>query len=150
MTPRQIELVQSSLNMIGSNLESVAMMFYDRVFELDSAFRPMFRGPREDQARKVAHVLTVVVQGLSRPQQILGAVEELGRRHLAYGARPEHYAVFGAALLWTLQTALGDAFTPDLREAWASAYFFLSSSMQQAAANAETVPISWVPAPRQA
>ncbi len=150
MTPRQIELVQSSLNVIRPNLESVAMTFYDRVFELDPIFRPMFRGPREDRARKVAHVLTIVVQGLSRPQQILGAVEELGRRHLAYGARPEHYAVFGAALLWTLQTTLGDAFTPDLRDAWASAYLFLSSTMQKAAANAEAVSVGWAPAPHQA
>ena len=110
----------------------------------------MFHGPREDQARKVAHVLTVVVQGLSRPQQILGAVEELGRRHLTYGARPEHYATFGAALLWTLQTRLGDAFTAEVREAWTCAYLFLSSAMQQAAANAETVPVSWVPTTRQA
>jgi hypothetical protein len=105
----------------------------------------MFRGPREDQARKVAHFLTFVVQGLSHPQRILGAVEELGRRHLLYGAKPEHYAAFGAALLWTLHSRLGDAFNPELREAWADAYQFLSSSMQRAAADAETVPVSWVP-----
>jgi hemoglobin-like flavoprotein len=143
LTPRQVELVQNSLNIIGPNLESVAMTFYDRVFQLDPSFRRMFNGPREDLARKFAHVLTVVVQGLSRPQQMLGAVEELGRRHLIYGARTEHYAVFGAALLWTLQTGLGDAFTPDVREAWASAYLFLSSTMQQAAEKAEIVPVSW-------
>jgi hemoglobin-like flavoprotein len=150
MNPNQVELVQNSLNKIAPELESVAMAFYDRVFELHPFLRPMFRGPREDQARKVAHVLTFVVQGLSHPQRILGAVEELGRRHLLYGTKPEHYAAFGAALLWTLQSRLGDAFTPELREAWADAYQFLSSTMQQAAANAETVPVSWVPATRQA
>jgi hemoglobin-like flavoprotein len=91
-----------------------------------------------------------VVNGLSRPQQIVGAVEELGRRHLTYGVRPEHYATVGAALLWTLQAGLGEAFTPEAREAWTSAYLFLSSTMQQAAANAEAVPISWVPTPHQA
>jgi hemoglobin-like flavoprotein len=148
MTPSQIELVQNSFNLIRPNLESVAMTFYERVFELHPALRHMFHGPREDQARKVAHVLTVVVNGLSRPQQILGAVEELGRRHLIYGARPEHYADFGAALLWTLQTGLGDVFTPEVREAWTCAYLFLSSTMQQAAANAETVPVDWVPVMR--
>jgi hemoglobin-like flavoprotein len=90
----------------------------------------------------------VVVNGLSRPQQILGAVAELGRRHLMYGVRPEHYATVGAALLWTLQTGLGNAFTAEVREAWTCAYLFLSSTMQQAAANAETVPVDWVPVTR--
>jgi hypothetical protein len=41
-------------------------------------------------------------------------------------------------------------FTSDVREAWTTAYLFLSSTMQKAAANAETVPVSWVPTLRQA
>ena len=73
-------------------------------------------------------MLTVVVNGLSRPQQILGAVEDLGRRHLMYGVRQEHYATVGAALLWTLQTGLGGAIAPEVREAWTWAYLFLSST----------------------
>jgi nitric oxide dioxygenase len=148
MTPRQIELVQSSFNLVTPVLESATIMFYDRLFELDPSLRRMFHGPLDGQARKLAHVLTVVVKGLSRPQQILPAVEELGRRHLTYGVRPEHYATVGAALLWTLQNGLGDAFTPEVREAWTSAYLFLSSTMQQAASNAETV--DWVAVPHPA
>jgi hemoglobin-like flavoprotein len=150
MTPHQIELVQNSFKSVTPILEAATMMFYDRLFPLDPSLRHMFHGPQVEQARKLGHVLTIVVNGLSRPQQILGAVEELGRRHLTYGVRPEHYATVGAALLWTLQTGLGEAFTPEVREAWTCVYMFLSSTMQQAAANAETVPVSWVPAPRQA
>jgi hemoglobin-like flavoprotein len=150
MTPRQIELVQSSFKMVVPNLESAAMTFYDRLFQLDPSLRRMFHGPQAEQARKLGHVLTIVVNGLSRPQQILSAVEELGRRHLNYGVRQEQYATVGAALLWTLQTGLGEAFTSEVREAWTCAYMFLSSTMRQAAANAEIVPVSWLPTPRQA
>jgi hypothetical protein len=71
-----------------------------------------FIARRQSRPANSGHVLTVVVNGLSRPQQILGAVEELGRRHLMYGVRQEHYATVGAALLWTLQTGLGDALHP--------------------------------------
>ena len=85
MTPRQIELVQNSFSMVVPTIESAAMMFYDRLFELAPSLRRMFHGPQAEQARKLGHVLRVVVNGLSRPQQILGAVEELGRRHLMYG-----------------------------------------------------------------
>lgn len=145
MTPRQIELVQSSFSLVEPIIEPAAMMFYDRLFQLDPSLRPMFRTPQAEQARKLAHVLTVVVKSLSRPQQILPAVEELGRRHSNYGVRPEHYATVGAALLWTLQSGLGEAFTPEVRDAWSSAYLFLSSTMQKAAAEVETVDFLAVP-----
>ena len=145
MTPRQIELVQSSFNLVIPILDSATMIFYDRLFQLDPSLRRMFRTPQPEQARKLAHVLTVVVKGLSRPEQILTAVEELGRRHSTYGVRPEHYATVATALLWTLQTGLGEAFTAEVRDAWTSAYSLLSSTMQRAAAEAETVDLFAVP-----
>jgi len=139
MMPSQIELVQSSFQLIKQDAESAMMLFYDRLFQLDPSLRYMFRNSREEQARKLAHVLTVVVKGLSCPEQILPAVEELGRRHANYGVQAEHYATVGAALLWTLGAGLGDRFTPEVRDAWASAYLLLSSTMQRAAAEVGTV-----------
>ena len=117
------------------------MLFYDRLFQLDPSLRQMFHNTREEQARKLAHVLKVVVNGLTRPEQILPAVEQLGRRHVNYGVRQQHYATVGAALLWTLQAGLGEKFTAEVREAWANAYLFLSSTMQKAAAESETVEL---------
>jgi hemoglobin-like flavoprotein len=145
MTPRQIELVQHSFDQVVPILEPATNMFYDRLFQLDSSLRPMFRSPQAEQARKLAHVLTVVVKGLSRPQQILSAVEDLGRRHANYGVQPRHYATVGAALLWTLEMGLGEAFTAEVREAWSSAYQFLSSAMLRAAGDADTVEVFAVP-----
>ena len=148
MTPRKVELVQSSFKLVTPILDAATMMFYQRLFELDPSLRPMFRGPREEQARKLGHVLAVVVKGLSRPEQIQGAVEELGRRHAYYGVRPEHYDTVGAALLWTLEAGLGEAFTAEVREAWTSAYLFLTTTMQEAAASTETG--EWLPVPQHA
>ena len=45
----------------------------------------------------------------------------------------------GTALLWTLETGLDEAFSLEVREAWASAYTLLATAMQDAAAEAETV-----------
>lgn len=139
MTPRQIELVQSSFNLVIPTLESASMIFYDRLFQLDPSLRRMFRIPQPEQARKLAHVLTAVVKGLGRPKEILPAVEELGRRHSNYGVQPEHYSTVGEALMWALQTGLGDAFTAEVRNAWASAYSLLSLTMQRAATDAASV-----------
>jgi hemoglobin-like flavoprotein len=40
------------------------------------------------------------------------------------------------ALLWTLETGLGPAFTPPVRTAWVKAYGVLAETMQAAAAAA--------------
>jgi hemoglobin-like flavoprotein len=61
-------------------------------------------------------------------------VEELGRRHVAYGVRRKDYDTVGSALLWTLEVGLGPAFTAEARGAWAAVYSLLASTMQAAAA----------------
>ena len=61
----------------------------------------------------------------------------LGRRHVGYGVRDSHYATVGEALLWTLEQGLGDAFTPDVRAAWAETYGTRAGVMQRAAAGAK-------------
>ncbi len=48
MTPHQVELVQNSFNMVVPNLESAAMTFYDRLFQLDPSLRRMFHGPQQE------------------------------------------------------------------------------------------------------
>jgi len=49
MTPRQIELVQNSFNLVVPTLESAAMAFYDRLFQLDPSLRRMFHGRRQNR-----------------------------------------------------------------------------------------------------
>jgi len=134
MTRDQVALVQSSFQSVQPILEPAALWFYDRLFEIDTSLRPMFRSSRQDQARKLAQALAIVVAAIDRPETIRGAIESLGRRHAAYGVRDEHYATVGSALLWTLEQGLGDAFTPEVRDAWAAAYGWLAWTMRRAAA----------------
>ena len=134
MTKRQTELVQSSFQLVRPILEPAAMTFYDRLFELDPSLRALFRTSRDEQGRKLAQTLAIVVASIDRPESICGAVEALGRRHAGYNVRDEHYTTVGAALLWTLEQGLGDAFTPEVRDAWSAVYGWLAYRMQSAAA----------------
>jgi hypothetical protein len=65
-------------------------------------------------------MLKVVVIGLHRIDQLVPAVQELGRRHARYGVKDEYYYTVGAALLWALRVGLGDSFTPEVATAWAT------------------------------
>jgi hemoglobin-like flavoprotein len=55
-------------------------------------------------------------------------------RHVGYGVTDAHYGSVGAALLWTLGQGLGEAFTDEVRDAWAAAYTLLAGVMQTGAA----------------
>ena len=61
-------------------------------------------------------------------------LEELGRRHAAYGVRDADYDTVGAALLGTLGDAHGAAFDAELRAAWAAAYGLVAGAMRDGAA----------------
>ena len=134
MTATHVALVQASFEHVRPILEPAALMFYERLFELDPSLRSLFRGSREAQAQKLAQALAVVVKGLEHPAQLRGAIEALGRRHAGYGVRDEHYTTVGEALIWTLEQGLGAAFTTDVRAAWGDAYGWLAFVMREAAA----------------
>ena len=134
MTSQQVGLVQSSFQSVQPILGPAAMMFYDRLFELDPSLRSLFRTPREEQALKLGQALAIVVTSLDRPDQVRGAVEAMGRRQVGYGVRDENYSTVGLALLWTLEQGLGEAFTAQVRDAWSAAYGWLAFTMQRAAA----------------
>jgi len=133
-TERQIALVQETFAIIAPIADDAAVLFYRRLFELDPSLQRMFRGDMADQRRKLMQMLTAAVKGLSRLEQLVPVVEDLGRRHAGYGVADAHYDTVGAALLWTLEKGLGQAFTPEVREAWATVYGVLASTMKSAAA----------------
>ena len=134
MTPIDIDRIRTSWAAVEPIADSAAGLFYGRLFELDPAIERLFRRTDMPAQRKVLmQTLTVVVKSLDKLDQIVPAVQALGRRHAGYGVREEHYAAVGAALLWTLERGLGDAFTPDVRDAWADAYAILASVMIEAA-----------------
>jgi hemoglobin-like flavoprotein len=129
MTPEQVRLVQQSFAQVVPIADKAAEIFYDRLFELAPAVKPLFRGDMAEQRRKLIATLAVVVGGLSDLPSVLPAASALAKRHVGYGAQPEHYPVVGEALLWTLARGLGPQFTPDVAAAWTAAYTTLSGYM---------------------
>jgi hemoglobin-like flavoprotein len=80
-------------------------------------------------------VIGFAVGSLRDTNALIPAVRALGTRHVAYGVRDPHYDTVGAALLWTLEKGLGEAFTPEVREAWTATYTTLATVMKDAAAD---------------
>ena len=129
MTPEQVTLVQQSFAKVAPISEAASTLFYDRLFEVAPSVRAMFPEDMTEQRKKLMGMLAAVVSGLSNLETILPAASALAKRHVAYGAKAEHYPVVGATLLWTLEKGLGEAWTPELATAWTAAYGTLSGYM---------------------
>ena len=93
------------------------------------AVKPLFRSDMTEQGRKLMATLGAVVSSLDKLDAILPAASALAKRHVGYGVKAQDYAPVGAALLWTLEKGLGNAWTPGLAQAWSAAYALLSDYM---------------------
>ncbi|MGE0329247.1 MAG: globin family protein [Ramlibacter sp.] len=129
MTPQQITLVQASFADVKPIAATAAELFYNRLFTLDPALRPLFKGDMGQQGQMLMSMIGAAVSGLKDLERLAPVVRQLGARHVRYGVQAQHYATVGSALLWTLGQGLGDKFTPDVREAWTAAYTLLSDVM---------------------
>jgi hemoglobin-like flavoprotein len=137
MTPEQVKLVQESFEKVKPISDAAAEMFYAKLFELDPELKPLFSSSdMKAQGNKLMTMIGIAVAGLSNLESIVSAVEDLGKRHVGYGVLDSHYDTVGAALLWTLEQGLGDDFTPEVKEAWATVYGILANTMKTAAAKA--------------
>ena len=136
LTAAQKTLVQNSFATIATIADDAAILFYEKLFELDPSLRPMFRGDMAEQRKKLMQMITAAVKGLDRLEQLVPVVQDLGRRHVRYGVAESHYDTVGAALLWTLEMGLGEGFTAETRAAWATVYALLATTMKDAARDA--------------
>ena len=134
MHTHEIALVQQSWEQVLPIADTAAMLFYGRLFELDPSLRGLFKETNmAEQRKKLMQMITVAVRGLGRLDELLSAVEALGRRHASYGVTSAHYDTVAEALIWTLEQGLGEAFTPDVRSAWVETYTTLAAVMQRGA-----------------
>ncbi len=128
LTQSQIDLVKSSFTQVEPIAETAAGLFYQRLFELDPTLRPLFKRDLTEQGRMLMQMLAIAVHSLDRLDTVVPAVKALGQRHAGYGVQAAHYDTVGAALLWTLEQGLGDAFAPEVREAWTTVYLLLAET----------------------
>jgi hemoglobin-like flavoprotein len=132
MTPEQVTMVQETFKKVVPIADVAADLFYERLFTIAPRMRQLFPADLREQRSKLVAMLATAVGNLHRIDQILPVVENLGRRHVAYGVTVAHFEPVGEALLWTLEQGLGQDFTPPVKAAWTEVYLLLSSTMKKA------------------
>ncbi len=138
MQDTQITLVQESFAKVVPISDQAGMIFYDRLFEIAPEVRPYFKGDMVEQGKKLMSTLGMIVNGLRNLEKVVPAAQAMAIKHVEYGVKAEDYAKVGAALLFTLDKGLGEAFDPETEAAWITAYTTLSNLMIETAYPAAT------------
>ena len=133
MNAAQQELVRTTFASLVVMPEVAGALFYERLFQANPSFRSLFNSDMRIQGVKLMTMLSMVVYNLHEPGQILPAIRDLSVRHVGYGVKLPDYDALGEALLWALEQALGEDFTPAVREAWTVCYDELAAEMKAAA-----------------
>ena len=134
MTAEQVKLVKGSWSKVVPISATAAELFYGKLFELDPSVRAMFKGDMKEQGRKLMAILNTAVNALDNLETIVPAIQDMGKRHVTYGVKDEHYDTVGEALIWALAAGLNDDFTENTKAAWIAVYTLVADTMKAAAA----------------
>lgn len=137
MSPVQGKLVRESWGRIAHHGGEFANFFYARLFEADPTVHRLFPRDMFNQHRELMQFLELVVNGSRCLDELEGDIQVLGRRHLEYGVRPEHFPIMRAVLLATVKHMLGRSHTSEIENAWGAIYDHLARIMLRSGYSAE-------------
>ena len=133
-----LQALETSFDIVAPRGDELMNVFYARLFDAAPAVRPLFAGT--DLRRQKAMLLSALVlvrKSLRDLDAIVPTLHKLGGRHVAYGARPEHYPVVAAVLIASMAEVAGPAWRPHHERAWAAALDVVAGAMLEGAAAAE-------------
>ena len=127
-----VELLESSFNLLAPKAGELVTRFYDRLFQEHPELRSMFPDQMDEQKKHLGAALAMVVGNLRQPEKLRQAIADLGIRHIGYGVQRAHYPVVGQTLLVTLAEVAGEAWSDELEKAWSDAYGVIQSIIYDA------------------
>src|SRR5205823_9946581 len=93
LTRGQAEVVQLTWRAVLPVGDTFAELFYGRLFALDPDVRRLFKDDLVEQGRNLTAMLSVVAANMARPERIVVALRQLGRRHASYGVEARHFVI---------------------------------------------------------
>jgi NAD(P)H-flavin reductase/hemoglobin-like flavoprotein len=138
-------IVKESFAQIEPVADKAVAYFYGRLFAENPGLRALFPPAMDVQRDRLFHALTRMVWSIDSPDTLATYLSQLGRDHRKFGVLPEHYGALGRALLATIRRFAGDAWSPEIGQAWTAAYGTAAAIMIQAAeADAANAPPWWI------
>jgi hemoglobin-like flavoprotein len=125
-----LEALETSFDLIAPRGDDLMDEFYARLFEAAPAVKPLFANTDlKRQKTMLLGTLVLLRKSLRDLGPLVPKLRELGARHVAYGAQPEHYPVVGEVLIASMAAVAGDAWRPEYERAWGGAFEIVAGAM---------------------
>jgi hemoglobin-like flavoprotein len=133
-----VTLLETSFDLVAPRGGELVETFYANLFAAAPAVEPLFaEADLTQQKAKLLGTLVLLRKSLRNLDAIVPKLRDMGARHVAYGARPEHYPVVGNVLIAAMADIAGDGWRPEYTDAWTTAYGVVAGAMLAGAAASE-------------
>jgi len=139
---RDIDLIQQTFAKVAElGANAVGRVLFDNIFSIAPGAKALFpfvhndKNWREPGSRFEKHAIAVVtttataVSLLTDLPTLVPVLKALGLKHVGYGVIPDHYDVVGQALIQSLASALGENFTPAVKNAYLKMWGVVKETM---------------------
>jgi len=133
------ELVKESFNAVKPIADEFLGHFYKTLFKNHPEAEPLFANTAmKMQKQKLAGSLIHVIEFFDEPEHLSQYLQDMGGRHLNYGAEEEHYDWVGEALIETFRYYFGENWTPEAETSWGELYGYMATEMKEGMRAANT------------
>jgi len=133
-----LDALETSFDLVSPRGDELMDVFYARLFETAPAVKPLFATTDlQRQKTMLLGALVLLRKSLRDLEAIVPKLRDLGARHVAYGAQPEHYPVVGSVLIASMADIAGEAWTPHYEQAWSEAFGIVAAAMLEGAESAK-------------
>lgn len=117
--------------------DAFARTFYEKLFALHPALRSMFKNDMAMQRKKLFDALAFVISHLRQPEAVRQHLVEMGKRHVGYGAKPEHYPIVCRVMVEAMAETGGTEWNATLTNEWSQALGLVAEVMMDGAREAK-------------
>jgi hemoglobin-like flavoprotein len=129
-----LEALETSFDLVATRGDELMDVFYARLFAAAPAVKPLFAATDlKRQKTMLLGTLVLLRKSLRDLDAIVPKLRDLGARHVAYGAEPEHYPVLGEVLIASMAEIAGPAWTAEYERPWGEAFGIVAGAMLEGA-----------------
>lgn len=132
LTPEEREMVDDSIFCMNCALKDLFTAFFEELFVVAPAVRPLFSADRLDQADKLHQTLKNLLRAMEQPEQLTGKLYDLGAAHASLNVEDAHYDVLRDVLVSCLSTRVVN-WNPEYEAAWIKLLDWVNATMIEGA-----------------
>lgn len=132
LRPDQMQLIKATVPVLVEHGKTITTVFYKNMLDAHPELKNVFNMPNQTngyQPRALAGALFAYASNIDNLGALGPAVELICNKHASLYIKPEDYQIVGKYLIEAMGEVLGGALTPEIKDAWAAAYWQLADIM---------------------